>query len=109
MELKGHVKTYEWGKLGCSSEVAKLAKLNAGQSFDVDNSKPYSELWMGDHPSGSATLKTSGAALRDVLKENSNLLQSVSSRKPLDGLPYLLKVLSINTALSIQVKFVNCA
>ncbi|XP_037828731.1 mannose-6-phosphate isomerase [Lucilia sericata] len=87
MELEGNVKNYEWGKLGESSEVAKLVKAN-NENFNILNNTPYSELWMGDHGSGPSVVKSSGQVLGDVYKQR---------------LPYLFKVLSVRKALSIQV------
>lgn len=95
MELLGNVKNYEWGKLGRDSKVAQLAHLN--ESLNIEDSKPYSELWMGDHVSGSSAVKVTSKPLSDELKENPHLLGG------LQRLPYLFKVLSIETALSIQV------
>uniref|UniRef100_A0A1I8PAB1 mannose-6-phosphate isomerase n=1 Tax=Stomoxys calcitrans TaxID=35570 RepID=A0A1I8PAB1_STOCA len=87
MELVGNIKNYEWGKLGQSSEVAKLAKANNGK-FSVNEEAPYAELWMGTHCSGPSLLKSSGTELGQVYDE---------------PLPFLLKVLSIRKALSLQV------
>lgn len=87
MELEGNIKNYEWGKVGDSSEVAKLVKAN-NNNYNVINTTPYAELWMGDHSSGPSVLKLSGQELGQVYKER---------------LPYLFKVLSIRKALSIQV------
>lgn len=100
MELLGNVKNYEWGKVGSKSKVAQLAECNAGGSgFSLDESKPYSELWMGDHVSGPSSVKVNGALLSDALRENQHLLGGQLQR-----LPYLFKVLSIENALSIQVR-----
>lgn len=96
MELLGNVKNYEWGKVGSKSKVAQLAQLNSG--FNVDESKRYSELWMGDHVSGPSSVKVNGVLLSDALRENQHLLGGQLQR-----LPYLFKVLSIDNALSIQV------
>lgn len=87
MELEGNIKNYEWGKLGEQSEVAKLVKGN-NEHFITEESKPYAELWMGDHASGASLVKSSGEELGKVYKQR---------------LPYLFKVLSIRKALSIQV------
>ncbi|XP_075148439.1 mannose phosphate isomerase [Haematobia irritans] len=87
MELVGNIKNYEWGKLGQTSEVAKLAKANNGK-FSVNEEAPYAELWMGTHCSGPSLLKSTGTELGQVYDE---------------PLPFLLKVLSIRKALSLQV------
>lgn len=85
MELLGNIKTYDWGKIGASSQVSELAKLN-DSSFQVNDKSAYAELWMGDHVSGPSKLKKSG----DILNSTNRL-------------PFLFKILSINKALSIQV------
>lgn len=94
MEIVGDIKTYDWGKLGNTSEVAKLAKLNC-PNFVINEDLPYAELWMGDHISGSAVLKSDGRSLKDVLEK-----AHIGNQ---NQLPFLLKVLSIRQALSIQV------
>ena len=87
MEIVGNVKNYDWGKLGEQSEVAKLAAIN-DETFHLNDSTPYSELWMGAHTSGPSTLKANGKELGSIISKS---------------LPYLFKVLSIRKALSIQV------
>lgn len=97
MELIGNLKNYDWGKLGSESEVVKLAKLN-DETFVIDETLPFSELWMGDHVSGQATLKSSGEQLGDFIQRDR---ESNIGGHP--KLPFLFKVLSIRKALSIQV------
>lgn len=99
MEIVGDIKSYDWGKLGIDSEVAKLAKLN-DETFLADESKPYSELWMGDHPSGQSRVKESGELLGDFIQKNRE--ENIGDWKH-KKLPFLFKVLSIRKALSIQV------
>lgn len=79
---------YAWGKVGKDSEVAKVLKAG-GQS--VDDDKPYAELWMGTHPSAPSAVRLDSSSQPTPL---SSYLQS--------ELPYLFKILSIRTALSIQ-------
>ncbi|XP_067625317.1 mannose-6-phosphate isomerase [Eurosta solidaginis] len=83
MDLIGYVQQYDWGKIGNDSAVAQLAAAN-DPNFIIDDKSHYAELWMGSHPSGQAKYKSNGARLEDEL-------------------PFLLKVLSIKKALSIQV------
>uniref|UniRef100_A0A1A9W4H8 mannose-6-phosphate isomerase n=1 Tax=Glossina brevipalpis TaxID=37001 RepID=A0A1A9W4H8_9MUSC len=87
MELIGYVQNYDWGKLGNNSEVAQLTLANT-PDCQIDEDKPYAELWMGDHQCGPSIVKSTGQKLNEVLKER---------------LSYLFKVLSIRKALSIQV------
>lgn len=97
MEIIGNVKNYDWGKLGTQSEVARLALVNS-EDLEVDANTPYSELWMGDHPSGPSKIKSTGELLGDFIRKNRSGLIGGHTQ-----LPFLLKVLSIRKALSIQV------
>ena len=76
------------GQGGKDSEVAKVLKAG-GQH--VDDDKPYAELWMGTHPSAPSTVRVDASSQPTPL---SSYIQS--------ELPYLFKILSIRTALSIQ-------
>lgn len=75
---------YAWGKSGTESVVAQLLQGN------VDPKLPYAELWMGTHPNGPSTA---------VLADGSRQTLEEHIGHPLE---YLFKVLSVNTALSIQ-------
>lgn len=97
MEITGDVKNYDWGKLGSESEVVKLAQLG-DERFESDESKPYSELWMGDHVSGQSKVKATGELLGDFIQKDRE--GNVGGQAKL---PFLFKVLSIRKALSIQV------
>ncbi|KAG5680653.1 hypothetical protein PVAND_010147 [Polypedilum vanderplanki] len=97
MEIFGDIKNYDWGKLGGESEVVKLVQLN-DDSFVVDNKKPYSELWMGDHVSGPSKVKATGESLGEFIQKD--LKGNIGGQAKL---PFLFKVLSIRKALSIQV------
>ena len=58
---------------------------------------------MGTHPTGPAKVVRSGEFLRDWLKNNISAVGNVPEGYPENDLPYMFKVLSIRTALSIQV------
>lgn len=94
---------YEWGKIGISSKVAQLLK-SAASGFVLDESTPYAELWMGTHVKSPSGVTDSNNTLREVLAEHPELLGDVSSvfDTTNGNLPFLLKVLSIGKALSIQ-------
>lgn len=101
MELKCSVQSYDWGKRGTESTVATLVKA-ANPDFILDESKPYAELWMGTHINGPSYVKESNETLDDYIKEHDEVLgQQVKDNFGM-GLPFLLKVLSVNKALSIQ-------
>ncbi|KAF5294323.1 hypothetical protein FQR65_LT10776 [Abscondita terminalis] len=92
---------YEWGKLGLDSKVAKLHKL-ANPSFRIDDNAPYAELWMGTHSNAPATIKATGDLLSDIIADSPTCLGEPVRLQFGDQLPFLLKVLSVNKALSIQ-------
>lgn len=96
MELIPDTKSYDWGKVGGDSEVAKLHSANCSSAKISDN-VPYAEWWIGDHVSGPSVIKATGEKLSDVIAKDPSLIGG------LEKLPYLLKVLSIGKALSIQV------
>ena len=58
---------------------------------------------MGTHPNGPARLARNGKLLSDWLKLNNEVVGKVPKGYPIDDLPFMLKILSIRTALSIQV------
>ncbi|XP_053662607.1 mannose-6-phosphate isomerase [Anopheles marshallii] len=98
MEILGNVKNYEWGKLGRQSFVAQLALSNNPQ-LKVEEESPYAELWMGDHVNGPAMVRSNSKGLDEVIRADPHGMIGTA-----DGqLPFLLKVLSIRKALSVQV------
>ena len=91
-ELRGVAQHYAWGRSAGESEVAKLMEAG-GTTIDRTTSQDlkWAELWIGTHANGPASLKLpngTSVPLKDILGGD---------------LPFLLKVLSVNTALSIQV------
>jgi len=91
--LKCVVQQYAWGKVGNDSLVGRLA--SSGQpDFKLDTTAPYAEMWVGTHPSGPSLVLDGDepVALSDWMK--------VNSKK--GSLPFLFKILSVRTALSIQ-------
>ncbi|EFN52038.1 hypothetical protein CHLNCDRAFT_139231 [Chlorella variabilis] len=92
---------YAWGRHHEDSEVAQLVAASGRQ---VDESKPYAELWMGTHPAAPSLLADNGYAgqpLLALLRDRPELLGAALPRFGCD-LPFLFKVLSVGTALSIQ-------
>ncbi|XP_019616439.1 PREDICTED: mannose-6-phosphate isomerase-like [Branchiostoma belcheri] len=102
--LKCAVQQYAWGKVGSDSEVAKLSASN-DSNFVVDNSATYAELWMGTHPKGPSTIVSPGmpdTSLAQWVQDNPTALGEKVLHKFDKQLPFLFKVLSVNTSLSIQ-------
>jgi len=80
--VKGVTKDYSWGKLGANSLAAKLS------GNKINPKTTYAELWFGTHKNGISRIEQDGI--------NGDLTQAIKD------LPFLLKVLSIDSALSIQ-------
>lgn len=119
--LDAGVQNYAWGKPAANSYVARMKKLTHDTS-----GKMYAELWVGTHPScPSRVIPTDVTAterandpmksdtqsqdyqlLDDYLRDERNKARFFSPAHQNssfhDTVPYLLKILSINSALSIQ-------
>lgn len=95
-QLDNRVKNYTWGS--CTA-------LN--QLFNIPNpdGQPQAELWMGVHPAGVSTINEQGQikALSDVIAEDKCRILGASTADRFGDLPFLLKILSAESALSIQV------
>jgi len=99
LKIEPAIQNYAWGKMGRESLVAQLIKAR-------DPNKPYAEMWMGAHPKNPSTVLFDG---------NKFSLSALIERFPKEilgasvvnvygkHLPFILKVLSIRTALSIQL------
>ncbi|KAI9488533.1 phosphomannose isomerase type I [Zychaea mexicana] len=98
--LQAKTQSYDWGKLGNVSKVARYAQ----QSGDaVDPSKPYAELWMGTHPNApSVVMDDAHTPLRDLIHKYPELSTQTLYDQYSGDLPFLFKILSIRKALSIQ-------
>ncbi|KAI5941565.1 Mannose-6-phosphate isomerase [Manis javanica] len=98
------VQQYAWGKMGSSSEVAQLLA-SSDPLASISEDKPYAELWMGTHPRGDAKIldnRISQKTLGQWIAENQDCLGSKVKDTFNGKLPFLFKVLSVETALSIQ-------
>ncbi|CAD5234883.1 unnamed protein product [Bursaphelenchus xylophilus] len=90
-KLKCKAQKYQWGKPGRESEVAKFV------NGSVDPNEHYAELWMGTHQNGPSELED-GTSLAEYLTRNPKALGNHEKGE----LQFLFKVLSVNTALSVQ-------
>lgn len=97
--LKNQIQHYAWGTKNENAFIPKLL------GFVPEKDKPYAELWIGAHP------KAPSFVLLDDREEPLNKLitkypNEILGRKVVEKfgskLPYLFKVLSCETALSIQ-------
>ncbi|XP_038875726.1 mannose-6-phosphate isomerase 1-like [Benincasa hispida] len=114
LRLKCCVQNYDWGVIGCNSQVARLFLLNSG-CCSLDPRECYAEFWIGTHKSGPSFVvfgrdNNAGAAfgskplsLKDWISVDPGaVLGDKVARKWGGDLPFLFKVLSIEKALSIQ-------
>ncbi|KAK3326946.1 mannose-6-phosphate isomerase [Cercophora scortea] len=101
IRLQCGVNSYDWGKKGQASAAAKFGAATPSD-FTIQDDKPYAELWMGTHPSNPSKDVQTGRTLLDLVQDNVSLLAPSVAARYSKKLPFLLKVLSINKALSIQ-------
>ncbi|WP_145579596.1 mannose-6-phosphate isomerase, class I [Yersinia vastinensis] len=94
--LTNVVKNYPWG-----SHTA----LNTFFHVLNPDNQPQAELWMGVHPAGSSSVIEKGTPLllSDFIAQNKPAMLGATVSQRFDNLPFLLKILSAETALSIQV------
>lgn len=76
---------YKWGKIGKDSLVYQLLS-ESGSSAELSLEEPFAELWMGDHPSAPS-----------ITEHGERISMNYGH------IPFLAKVLSVRTPLSIQV------
>jgi mannose-6-phosphate isomerase len=103
VHLECAVKNYEWGKRGRNGEVSTL---RSARGEETDSDEPHAELWIGTHPSAPSIVDHRHGTharrpLANLLTDRPELLGKAASEFGGD-LPFLLKVLSIEKALSIQ-------
>jgi len=104
LRLVPAIQNYDWGKPWDTSLVAQLCE---SEDRRLDRNIRYAEMWMGTHPNGpSAVLLESAdsgrvtADLKQTIAANPEFWLGRDAR--LGNLPFLLKVLSVHKALSIQ-------
>ncbi|KFQ62984.1 Mannose-6-phosphate isomerase, partial [Pelecanus crispus] len=98
------VQSYSWGKVGMGSEVAKLLA-SSDPLIQIQPDRPYAELWMGAHPRGDAIIRDNRIPQKTLgqwITDNPACLGAKVKDAFQGCLPFLFKVLSVNTALSIQ-------
>ena len=99
--LKCGSRNYAWGKKGTSSEVGALL---AADSLEVDEETRYAELWMGTHVNCPSVVSSSTppSPLDEVIAADPEKMLGDAVDVANGRLPFLFKVLSVATALSIQ-------
>ena len=97
--LHNHIQHYAWGETGEEAYIPKLLGIVPG------NDRPYAELWIGAHPKSASELEVNNKriSLFDLVKEYpKEVLGEHCAEKFSQKFPFLLKVVSVAEALSIQ-------
>ncbi len=89
--LTGHVQHFAWGTRDAIPAILR----------QEPDGTPWAEYWLGTHPGGPGFLED-GQALSDALIDNPQFLGMASREAFGDRLPYLLKLLSAASPLSLQ-------
>ena len=103
LHISSTIKNYAWGKPFETSYVAKYATAE-----QTDHKLPYAELWIGAHPSSPSIVLDTDSSLNNISlislieKFPAEILGEDALNRFGKTLPFLLKILSINQALSIQ-------
>lgn len=95
--LTNTIQNYTWGSLNGISQITGT------QNIDQ---KPMAEMWMGAHPLAPSLLEHDGKliSLNNFIALNPELLLGSSTAKTfVNTLPFLFKILSAQTPLSLQV------
>ncbi len=98
-KIRGVPQFYSWGSPARDSLVAKLGGLLG--TTGVSEETPCAELWFGAHPNAPSPLVIdSQRTLAQLL--STDLVGDSQKKSTQEALPFLLKVLDINSVLSIQ-------
>lgn len=98
-KLRGKIQHYDWGTKNENAFIPKFLDINPEKDL------AYAEYWIGVHPKAPSEvlIKDDWVSLIELLEKYPNeILGSRVSEKFNNTLPFLLKILSINQALSIQ-------
>lgn len=94
-QLSGTCNSYDWGKSGWDSLAAVLCE-KTPHDFEIEDGKPYSEMWFGDYPDFPGRVLKTGELLQDHLQNHKKALLGDKVINELDGqLPFLPKVSKI--------------
>ncbi|MFN4896234.1 MAG: mannose-6-phosphate isomerase, class I [Pseudomonadota bacterium] len=87
LRLIGQVQRYPWGKQGRLSRIAPFLGEGAAEG-------PLAEYWLGCHPKAPA----------EALLPNGSRISLVELLPPHEQLPFMLKVLSINSSFGLSIQ-----
>ncbi len=94
--MRNGVKNYAWG-----SRTA----LNTQFGVPNPDEQPQAEIWMGAHPAGCSEIEVGAntVSLQDAIAKSPDTVLGERTVEKFAGLPFLLKILSAESALSLQV------
>ncbi|MDK1251903.1 mannose-6-phosphate isomerase, class I [Cronobacter dublinensis] len=94
--MRNGVKNYAWG-----SRTA----LNTQFGVPNPDEQPQAEIWMGAHPAGCSEIEVGAntISLQDAIAKSPDTVLGERTVEKFAGLPFLLKILSAESALSLQV------
>ncbi len=98
-KLINEIQHYDWGTKNKNAFIPKLL------GIEPEKDLPYAELWIGAHPKASSKIELNGKIIKldELIKEYpAEILGEKVIRKFGKSLPFLLKILSCEKALSIQ-------
>lgn len=98
-KIRGKIQHYDWGTKNENAYIPKFLEI------EPEKDLAYAEYWIGVHPKAPSEvlIQNDWVSLKELLvKYPSEILGNRVSEKFNNRLPFLLKVLSINQALSIQ-------
>ncbi|PYH93541.1 mannose-6-phosphate isomerase, class I [Aspergillus ellipticus CBS 707.79] len=101
-QLKCGLKNDPWGKTGTDSLAGVLGSKTPG-NLELDESQPYSEMWMGTYPTVPSRVLSTDELLSDYLKKHPEVVGPSALNKWGPEVPFLPKILSFNKALPLQV------
>lgn len=93
-KLDNVIQNYAWGSKSALTKMFGIAN---------PQQQPQAEIWMGAHPNGCAKVHGTGESLADLLAKNNKRYLGAYTAARFAELPFLLKVLSAEAPLSIQV------
>ena len=98
-KLFNTIQHYDWGTKNTNAFIPQLI------GTDALTDKPYAELWIGAHPKAPSEIRIENQSYRlnDVIEKFPSEILGQSVAEKFDNkLPFLLKILTADKALSIQ-------
>ena len=94
--MKNTIQNYAWGSISSIRELF---------GFKNESQQPQAEVWMGAHPKGCSMVMfdQNPLSLSDLINKDRSAYLSADIAKEFGELPFLLKILAADKALSIQV------